>query len=99
MNKEFLSRLFKAASDQTPYYIEGLNLNELYVQYEDAQKGIENLFERVAEYAPSEEHDAVCEEVCAVCEAHERQGFVNGFQMGMLLLREIGVTPDKEVRP
>ncbi len=92
MNTEFLTRLYWACSDQNRHLKDGLNPGKLYERIEDTEN---------ADHAFSDSLYATVSEINALSEledlhinayiAYEKQGFINGFRLGMLLREEITI--------
>ena len=91
MSHDFLSRLYWVCADEAAPLASGLNLGELYERTEDAaaaNKAFDHYLSSAmlsAESRTELEHlDSLC------CIAYEKQGFINGFRLGVKLIAELG---------
>lgn len=85
MNYEFLNRLYCACTDDTagvPPFA------EMYEHISEVETADAAFSERLREYPMSEQDDLNHLEITA-CLAYEKQGFINGFRLGMMLAREL----------
>ena len=92
MKKEFLSRLYYACSDESSYYESGDNLGELYQRIADVDTA-DHLFSDKLGSAKLSADDRETLENCfnVACWSYEQQGFINGFRLGLMLARELGL--------
>ena len=82
MNYEFLSRLYCDCSDGSSSFA------EMYDRLDEVGTAEAALSERMKDY-PMSEQDEVGYLEAAVCTAYEKQGFINGFRLGLLMSREL----------
>lgn len=91
MNLDFLSRLYWACTDDESTYDSSLALETLYERLEDAEKAAHFFTEKL--YATNLSNDEKCDldmlNGTTIME-WERQGFINGFRLGMKLAGELG---------
>lgn len=91
MSKEFLERLFWACNDETQQYEEGMNLGELYEKSDEVKLGFNYLAKALNELDLGlKEKDKVSNIVYTLTDEFEKQGFINGFRLGMKLAGELG---------
>lgn len=97
MKFELLERLAISASSVNDVPVEGLG--KLYRQTENvdaADQAVSETFLTVCGMVKKDENPPLREalneldsEIGAQCWAHEEQGFINGFRLGVLLTREV----------
>lgn len=90
---DFLTRLYWAATDEEGYYGDGLNLGELYERTEEEKGYRERFSELLDRLALGQEEDEIMDAYTGGCIANEKQGFINGFRLGMKLAQEAGLGP------
>ncbi len=91
MSKEFLERLFWACSDETEHYAVGMNLGEFYEKSGEIKHGWDCLAKAVDDLGLGpKDRDKVSSIAYTLTDAFEKQGFINGFRLGMKLAGELG---------
>lgn len=91
MNKEFLERLYWACADETRHMETGLNLGELYEHLSDTDGADHQLSEKLKKLKVDQDTTEALENTITVALwAYERNGFINGFRLGMKLVQELG---------
>lgn len=88
MNYEFLSRLYWACTDMEQGLCDGLNLSELYQHMEESKSASDALDEYMERYS-ADEQNAVHSLNFNICNAYEKQGFINGFRIAMMMGQEL----------
>lgn len=90
MNIDFLTRLYWACTDIEMAGQSDLNLGELYQRTPDADSAEHCFNERLyaAELSTEDKNKLGCLSG-SVAMAYEKQGFINGFRLGMKLAREL----------
>ena len=91
MEFEFLERLWAVCSDENHHLPEGDNLNELFRyirEVQTANRCMEDQLKKLELGTDKEETLYNC--VSVVSWAYEKQGFINGMRLGMMLARELG---------
>jgi hypothetical protein len=74
-------------------FADGLNLGELYERSEET-KTAESIFARaLGELELGEKEDTLINLYYRGCTENEKQGFINGFKLGMMLTRETDMGP------
>ena len=84
MNKEFLERLFLMCSDEGTRFAGGL-----YEQFSEADTAWDAVIKKLEE-AGLIDLDEIGNEISVLSVTYEKQGFVNGFSLGMKLAKELG---------
>ncbi len=90
MSFDFLTRLYLICTTEWSdwAFYEGLNLGELYVRIPEVQKA-EQAFSDALNKLSSKKDRTKLDDLCVkVSLAQEKQGFINGFRMAMLLCQE-----------
>lgn len=92
MKKEFLSRLYYACSDESPHYENGDNLGELYQRMADVDTADRLCTDQLNKAKLDTDTRETLENCFNVaCWTYEQQGFINGFRLGLMLARELGL--------
>lgn len=92
MKKEFLSRLYYACSDESPHYESGDNLGELYQRMADVDTSDRLCTDQLNKAKLDADTRETLENCFNVaCWTYEQQGFINGFRLGLMLARELGL--------
>lgn len=90
MQKDFLSLLFYNAScDPHSSCRKDRLINNLYKRIPEADDLWGVVDKRLVALGVEKGSDAVCDELGALGEALEKQGFINGFRLGMMLREEL----------
>ena len=90
MNKEFLERLYWACTDENDYAADGTKLAELYERIDEASKAdkcFDNELNRIN--ISTVDKRALDSIRGSIAMAYEKQGFINGFRLGMKLAGEL----------
>lgn len=88
MEYEFLRRLFASCSEEPDNgFRVGMNLSELYEHIEETKKQ-NDAFSRAIEFLDRKKQTELESASCEVGDAHELQGFINGFRLCWMLQRE-----------
>lgn len=87
MRKEFLERLYWTASAELSNPCAGDRLTELYERIRETQTARDAVDARLE--ALGVELDRVNDDLAVLSEAFERQGFFNGFRLGVMLWNEL----------
>lgn len=87
MNKEFLERLYWACSFEAEPFEAGLNLSEMFEHFPQTNETWYELKEKLKERGL--EADDIGDELSVFSTAYEKQGFINGFRLGMKLAGEL----------
>lgn len=90
MRTEFLTRLYFTVSSEMGQPSKGRRLNELYEFTPDVLGPSDAIDRRLSELGAPQ--DAICNELSALVNAYEKQGFINGFRLGMMLQEELDVS-------
>lgn len=89
MSAEFLHRLFWACTDVNGITV-GAELAELYHRLENAQKASQAFTQKLYASKLSKEEKNLLDDLSgSMIDAHEEQGFINGFRLGMMLAGEL----------
>ena len=90
MNYEFLSRLYYACTDENEMLGAGLNLSELYEQLGEVETAEQAFNEKLERLPVSEqEQEEVYDLQVELYRAYEKQGFINGFRIAMMMGQEL----------
>ena len=84
MNTDFLRRIFCAAVSEKGYPKKGDRLEELYRRIPETRAALGNL-DRLLMDSYGLRVDDISDGLFALTEAHEMQGFFNGFRFGIML--------------
>ncbi|MCD8381899.1 MAG: hypothetical protein LUC30_03130 [Clostridiales bacterium] len=88
-NNEMLRRLAAACTDENARYADGLNFCELYRRTEDTAKADAAFNAALAAAGlPVEARDKIDSANGAALGVYEEQGFMNGFRLGGMLVKE-----------
>lgn len=90
MKKDFLLRLFYTVSAEEGQPRAGQRLNELYEFTPERLDVFDAIDSRLT--ALGVPQDAICNELTNLADTFERQGFINGFRLGMMLWEEADVS-------
>ena len=88
MNYEFLSRLYWACADENQMLGAGMNFSELYERTEEAGAALGAFDEYMKRYSVDEQNE-VYDLKCDLFTAYEKQGFINGFRIAMMMGQEL----------
>lgn len=91
MKRDFLTRLFATVSAEEGAPSEAMALNQLYERIQETDD-LWDPIERLLLELDVEELSDFENAVTALAEAFEKQGFINGFRLGMLLREELGIS-------
>ncbi len=92
MNMEFLSCLYQAFSDESSHLKDGENLGELYQRISETDIADQILLAHLKAIEMGEDmRDALNDCLYVASQAYEQQGFINGFRLGLMLMRELGL--------
>lgn len=90
MQKDFLSMLFYNAScDTNSFCRKDRLISNLYKHIPETNELWGVVDERLVALGVEKGSEAVCDELDALGEAREKQGFINGFRLGMMLREEL----------
>lgn len=90
MNKEFLERLYWAVADEATHLEDGFNLSELYERDGEARAAASAISTAIGELNLTLREKTLLENLSgSVADAYEKQGFINGFRLGMKLAGEL----------
>ncbi|MEL4861601.1 hypothetical protein AAEU42_10180 [Pseudoflavonifractor phocaeensis] len=91
MNKEFLERLYWACADESNVKADGTKLAEFYERIEEAENVSECFSKKVYALNLTVDEKDLLETIGGeFALVYEKQGFINGFRLGMKLARELG---------
>lgn len=90
MSKEFLNLLFYAVNAECGAPNESRNLNQLYKREQSVLNALGHIESRLLSMGVCVEDDFE-NDIGKLLEEFERQGFVNGFRMGMMLRDELNI--------
>lgn len=90
---DFLSRLYWAVTAEENYFGDGMNLGELYERIPEAAAALDAFSKAVGRLGLGEVEDELLGLYCSGYWANEKQGFINGFKLGMKLAQEGDLGP------
>lgn len=93
---DFLTRLYWAVTAEENYFGDGMNLGELYEKTPEEEMARDAFSKAIDRLGLREVEDELLSLYCGGCGANEKQGFINGFKLGMKLAQEgdMGPLPD-----
>ena len=85
---DFLSRLYWAVTAEENYFGDGMNLGELYERIPEEAAVWDAFSKAMNHFGLREVEDELTNLYREGCWANEKQGFINGFKLGMKLAQE-----------
>lgn len=90
---DFLGRLYWAVTAEENYFGDGMNLGELYERTSEEEAARDAFQKALDRLGMREVEDELLNLYCGGCWANEKQGFINGFKLGMKLAQEGDLGP------
>lgn len=88
-NTALLPLLFYEASSEHGSPSGDRRLNQMYERIPEVNDLLDVVGEKLIAVGVEKGTEAVCDELDALGEAREKQGFINGFRLGMMLREEL----------
>lgn len=90
---DFLGRLYWAVTAEENYFGDGMNLGELYEKTPEEEMARNAFSKALDSLGLREVEDELLSLYCGGCWENEKQGFINGFKLGMKLAKEADLGP------